>query len=106
MRLHRATRIRLPRNRIANASTRLIHTDAIREIVVKRPQLVCAVITHPSTPCARCDTKLDTAVRVDRRDPYLRVILMCRAHGGRENPQERKDDFQHDRIVEFSHNAV
>ena len=73
-RLYWATWILLARNGVPYTSTGLIRTYAVRKVVIECPKLICAVITHPGTPCTRRHRKLNTIVH--RLDSNLCIILV------------------------------
>ena len=65
---------------VADTTARLACTNIVREIVIKRTQLIGAIGTHPIATRARGYRKLDTGI--DRSNSYLCVVFM--SHGTRK----------------------
>jgi hypothetical protein len=59
---------------ISHTTTGLVGTNTVRKVVVKGPQLVRAIITHPSTARPRTDGELDAVIH--RLNANLCIILM------------------------------
>ena len=60
--LGRTASIGLSRNRIADATTRLIRAYIVREVVVKGTKLIGTIIAHPCTTGSSGYSKADTIV--------------------------------------------
>lgn len=95
--------IGLTSNGVPNAPARLVCTNTICKIIIKRPKGVCAIITHPRAAGTGRNRKLNTTV--DRRNTNRCIILiigcrMCGSGGHSEKDRkERKERLPHLYVV-------
>jgi len=61
---------------VAHATARLISTYVVREVIVERPQRVCAIITHPRASGAAGHSELDAVIH--GRNADMRIVLVRR----------------------------
>jgi hypothetical protein len=85
--------IRLSCNRVTHATTRLISTHIVREVIVKGTKLVSTVVAHPSTTRSCGDGELNTAVYMG--DSHMGIVFVNRISYTSEEGKKREDKTKH-----------